>query len=163
MSELAKQTYGLVQVGKIKQHPSNPKKGNVKAIRESVDENDFYGAVIVQKSTGHILVGNHRWLAAKAEGLKKIPVIWLDVDDKAAKKIMLADNRTSDLGGYDQDILKSVLQEVLGDDALRGTGYTEADVDRMVRTSEAPSPKVEEFEATVKVHYTCPKCAFEWS
>ncbi len=44
-------------------HPKNPRKGNVDLIIESIEENGFYGALIVQKSTGYILTGNHRFVA----------------------------------------------------------------------------------------------------
>ena len=57
-----------VSIRKLKQHPKNPRRGNVKAIRASIDVHGFYGAIVAQRSTGHILAGNHRCIAAKRTG-----------------------------------------------------------------------------------------------
>lgn len=116
------QKYELVNVAVLKPHPENPRKGALMDIEESVDTNGFYGAVIAQKSTGHILAGTHRWKAAQNVGEEMVPVLWADVDNKQAVKILLADNRTSDLATYDQDKLSAILE---GLDDLSGTGFSE--------------------------------------
>lgn len=112
-----------VPVKKLKEHPRNPRRGDVERIKESIDENGFYGAVVAQKSTGFILAGNHRFKAAVASGAKTVPCHWVDVDDQAALKILLADNRTSDIAGYDEEALAQMLGELLDSGELRGTGY----------------------------------------
>src|SRR5690348_11723717 len=104
-------------------HPDNPRKGDVGVIGESIDAHGFYGAIIVQKSTGYVLVGNHRLLLAKERGAKKVPTIVVDVDDAAAKRIMLVDNRSSDKAGYDTQALLALLQAEGVE--LEGTGYTD--------------------------------------
>jgi ParB-like chromosome segregation protein Spo0J len=96
------QQYKIVPVEQLKIHPRNPRRGNQAIIAASIQHNGFFGAVVAQKSTGHILAGNHRYLAAVDAGAAKIPVIWLDVDDEAALKILLVDNRSNDLAGYDE-------------------------------------------------------------
>jgi ParB-like chromosome segregation protein Spo0J len=121
------QKYALVPVGDLRPHPSNPRKGAKEAIDESISQNGFYGAVIAQKSSSLILAGRHRWERAQAAGIATVPVIWVDVDDQAALRILAADNRTSDLAGYDAqalaDLLESVKTETGG---FEGTGYDEA-------------------------------------
>lgn len=121
-----------VKVDGLKTHPSNPRKGDLSAITRSIEINGFYGSIVAQKSTGYILAGNHRYMAAKANKAKEVPVIWVDVDDDEAKRIMLADNRTSDLGGYDEDALAELLRDVNATLSLDGTGYTEADLDALL-------------------------------
>lgn len=114
----------IVPVDRLSRHPRNPRRGNVDLIRESIDANGFYGAIVAQRSTGHILVGNHRYDAARAEGASEVPVIWLDVDDDRARRILLADNRTNDLAGYDEQELARLLAEIQAEtDSLVGTGY----------------------------------------
>ena len=112
-------------------HPKNPRKGNVDLIIESIEENGFYGALIVQKSTGYILAGNHRFVAGTEIGMEEFPVIFVDVDDRKALKILLADNKTSDDGTYDNSILFEVLQEFSIDDNLLGTGYSLEDFEKI--------------------------------
>ena len=124
MSLKIKQTYELVRidgdVDVLKEHPRNPRRGNVEAIEESVENNGWYGAIVAQKSTGYILAGNHRYRVAVAKGAKEVPVIWHDVDDETAVRILLADNRTADLGTYDEQTLGELLE---GLETLDGTGY----------------------------------------
>lgn len=125
---------GLEQVSlkELRPHPRNPRRGDIDVIARSIEVNGFYGAVVAQRSTGHILAGNHRYLAAQKEKAKEIPVIWLDVDDDEAHRIMLADNRTSDIGGYDEAALADLLRDVNASLSLDGTGYAEADLDALL-------------------------------
>lgn len=95
------QEYEMVPIDAIEPHPQNVNQGDVEAIVESIRHNRFYGAVTVQKSSNRIIAGKHRWLAAKKCGLNAVPVIWADVDDEEALRIMLADNRTTRLGFAD--------------------------------------------------------------
>lgn len=135
--KLVDQKYVLVSPAAIHLHPDNARLGDQEAIDVSVEENGFYGACIVQKSTGDILVGNHRFLSALAQKAKKIPVIYVDVDNVRARKIMLADNRTADGAKYDQKKLAKLLEDVQkeqedGAAALRGTGYDADDVEDLL-------------------------------
>lgn len=116
------QTYSVVPIDSVSPHPDNPRKGNVGVIEESINENDWYGAIVVQKSTGFIVAGNHRWLAAKARGATEIPAIFRDISDAKALRIMLVDNRSSDVATYDFELLDQLLR---GLDSLEGTGFDE--------------------------------------
>jgi hypothetical protein len=133
------QDYEVVPVDRIRPHPENPRHGNLEAIRESIRTNGFYGACLVQRSTGHILVGNHRYIAATEEGLLEVPVVWADVDDATARRIMLADNRTTDLATYDDSILIDLLTAVAHNDDLVGSGYTAADLELLTEAIMADS------------------------
>lgn len=129
----------------VKPHPRNPRQGNIGAIHQSIDANGFYGVIIAQKSTGHILAGNHRWQAARTAGATEIPVQWVDVDDDHALRILLADNRTNDLASYDDTALAELLTELAEIGDLEGTGYDGDDLDTlladlgMVGTIDFPS------------------------
>jgi len=116
-------TYEEVDVTTIKTHPANPRRGDLDVIKDSISVNGFYGSVVVNKRTSHILAGNHRYMAAKALGYDKVPVTWVDVGEHEEKRILAADNRTSELGGYDEAVLADLLQELSDADMLDGTGY----------------------------------------
>lgn len=118
----------FVSVDDIQPHPRNPRDGDVGAIVESLQEHGFYGSIIVQRSTGFILAGNHRWKAAVAAGMTHVPVQYLDVDDERAVRILLVDNRTSDRASYDNAELLALLSELPD---LRGTGYDAEDLDHL--------------------------------
>lgn len=110
----------IVPIDSIKQYHQNPRVGNMKAIRESIRENGIFRPIIVQRSTGEIIGGNHTWKAARQEGYTKVPVVFLDVDDQHAARIVLADNRTNDLSTYNTDVLADILKTL---PSGVGTGY----------------------------------------
>ena len=129
----------LVDVTKLKGYDKNPRKGNVKAIAESLQTNSQYRPIVVQKNSMKILAGNHTWRAAKELGWKKIAVVFVDVDDDQAKRIVLADNRTNDLAEYDNEILAELLKD-LGDSV--GTGYSEDDMNAIMNAVSADAEDV---------------------
>ena len=126
------QTFALVAVDRLVPHPRNPRQGDVAALRESLDANGWYGAVVAQRGTGRILAGNHRWRAAVQRGAKELPVLLVDCDDATALRILLADNRTSDRAAYDDAGLAELLQEVQAAGSLAGTGYADADLRQLL-------------------------------
>jgi ParB-like chromosome segregation protein Spo0J len=112
-----------VSIDTLVPHPENPRQGNVQAIASSIEEHGFYGTVVAQVSTRRILAGNHRIESARALGLGKVDVAWLDIDDDQARRILLADNRVGDLGVYDQAQLAELLKTLSEESDLVGTGY----------------------------------------
>lgn len=136
MAKIIKQEYDAkVDVEKLIWHPKNSRKGAAEPIRESIEANGFFGAVTVQKSTGHVITGNHRWREAKELGMKEIPVIWADVTDEEAQRMMNADNRTSDLATYDERLLADQLLELEASElGLLGTGYSDEDLAELVHS-----------------------------
>lgn len=109
-----------VKLSTLLQYPDNPRRGNVDAIKASLEANGQFRPVVVQKSTNYVLAGNHTVQAAEALGWTEVAAWVMDVDDEQAKRIVLADNRTADLGWYDDGDLLTLLE---GLDALDGTGY----------------------------------------
>jgi ParB-like chromosome segregation protein Spo0J len=132
IARICNERYELVSVERLKPHPKNPRRGDIAAIAKSIAKNGFYGAVVAQVSTGFIVAGNHRFEAAKREGVTQVPVIWVDVDDKAARLILWADNKTNDVAGYDDKALATLLEAARSDDDLVGTGYTEDDLEKLL-------------------------------
>lgn len=112
----------------------NPRQGDVSAIQKSLVVNGQYRPLVVNRGThtgrpDEVLAGNHTLMAARDAGWADLAVCWVDVDDDHAARIVAADNRTADLGGYDERLLA----ELLGDlPDLAGTGYTEDDLHRLV-------------------------------
>lgn len=114
----------LVPILSVKPHPKNPNRGDLNVVSDSVATHGFYGAIVAQKSTRQIIAGETRWRAAQAGGLTEVPVMFADVDDEEAERIMLADNRLRDLAGVDDAALQLLLEEIAQTSAgLDGTGY----------------------------------------
>lgn len=129
----------LVPIDEVDQFPGNPRNGDIDLIAESLTINGMYQPVVVQKSTGYILAGNHRYAALLSLGESQIPVIYVDVDDEQAARIALIDNRSSDLARYDDALLLEMLQTLSTEEAgLLGTGYSPLDVEDLLAHLNAP-------------------------
>jgi ParB-like chromosome segregation protein Spo0J len=122
-------------------HPENPRTGDIGVIVQSIEKNGWYGTIVAQRSTNYVLAGNHRLLAAHALNLPTVPVYWVDVDDTTARRIMLADNRASDIATYDDAALADLLRLVQEDDGtLYGTGFDEDDLAALLHDLDVFSP-----------------------
>jgi ParB-like chromosome segregation protein Spo0J len=122
-----------VDIALLKHHPRNANNGDVEAIKNSLAVNGWYGSVIVNKRSNHILAGNHRVMAAKALGWETVPVTWIDVDAKQELRILMADNRTTRLGQDDDAKLADILSELAATEiGLDGTGYSPQDLDALI-------------------------------
>lgn len=131
MTETAEpMTVVRVPIADLIPHPENPRVGDVDRIRESLRAHGQYKPVVVQTSTGYVLAGNHTRKAAIAEGWTELDAVFRDVDDEEARRILLADNRTSDLGGYDSGALLDLLGQL---PTLDGTGYTSEELAELQR------------------------------
>lgn len=132
----------LEPVGFLQEHPDNPRRGAVERIADSIAANGVYRAIVVQKSTGYILSGNHTYRAMVGAGAKRVPVTWVEVDDDGAKRILLSDNRTSEFGSIDQADLLAILNDLDGTDAgLIGSGYADFDLDDLAVEMERLTPQ----------------------
>lgn len=128
-------------IDSIQEHPDNARAGDEDMIDASLNAHGFYGAVLVQQSTGHIIVGNHRHRRLKAAGSVTIPTFFVDVDDDEALRILLNDNPTSDAAGYRVDELTQLLERLATSDrGLAGTGFESDDLARMLAELNPPAP-----------------------
>lgn len=116
-----------IPLNNLRTYPGNPRQGNVAVIKESLRTNTQYRAIVVQvddpdhpEGGGTVLAGNHTMLAAKELGWETIRADALDVNDEQARRIVLVDNRSADLGEYDHRQLAELLAEL---EDLTGTGY----------------------------------------
>lgn len=124
-----------VTLTKLTPHPRNVRQGDVGAISQSLTEHGQYRPIVVQRSTGQIIAGNHTYRAASSLGWKQVAVNYLDVTDEQALRILLVDNRTNDLASYDDNALVELLTELAAtEQTLTGTGYNEDDLDELLGT-----------------------------
>lgn len=92
----------LVPIDEVLPHPSNGRKGNVKAIQESLERFGQMIPIVAQASTRYTVKGNHTLAAAKKLGWDSILVDFKDMDDETALAYLIVDNRTSDKATYDK-------------------------------------------------------------
>jgi ParB-like chromosome segregation protein Spo0J len=136
-----------VAIDLLKHHPRNANHGDVDAIKKSLAVNGWYGSVVANLTTKHILAGNHRVMAAKALGWETVPVQWVDVTPEEELRILVVDNRTTRIGQDDTtkitDILAELANTAIG---LDGTGYSAVDLDALISELSGVADETPEFE-----------------
>ncbi|MFD7769823.1 ParB/RepB/Spo0J family partition protein [Streptomyces sp. NPDC059787] len=130
-----------VPVDDLSEYHRNPRSGDVEAIADSLRVNGQYKAIVVNRGThtgrpNEILAGNHTWAAAKQLGWEQIAATFIDVGDEDAARIVVVDNRTSDLAGYDSELLADILEELPD---LEGTGYDQEALDKLLDNRALPA------------------------
>lgn len=161
---IAQEYEPAVTLDRVHEHPDNPRRGDEDAIEASIDAHGFYGAVVAQRSTGYVLAGNHRRRIVARRGEPTIPVLWIDVDDEEALRILLNDNTSSDGSSYHDDSLTGLLERLSQTSTgLAGTGFGANDLERL-RAQLAPTPgglddvpKLDE-----GTEHSCPYCKAQW-
>ena len=133
-----------LDIKSVKEYPGNARKGNLAELKKSLESNGQYKPIVVQKSTNYVLAGNNTLKAAKELKWTEIQAVFVECDDNEAKRINLADNRTSDLATYNMEALAELLADVSGFD---GTGYTIDDLDDLMATLEEVSINEKKFIA----------------
>ncbi len=144
--------------------PGNPRHGDVEAIAESLRRFGQRKPVVIDPD-GVILAGNHLYQAALLLGWEEMAFANTDdLSPEDRQAYVLADNRLSDLGGYDNDALAAQLREAADlPDGLDGTGYSPGDVDFLELLA---AKEHVEFDARIPGHnqvtdvpdMTCPNC-----
>ncbi|MFJ4469550.1 hypothetical protein ACIP2X_18945 [Streptomyces sp. NPDC089424] len=150
-----------VALGDLRPFPGNARRGDPGVILQSLVRTGQFRSLIV-RDTGDglvVLAGNHTLQALLAHGPgpcgltttvdgEELPCAlcsareWepaarceiVTCDDATATRINLVDNRSAELGGWDQEALAALIAGLDGD--LDGTGYTDADLDNLVAAIE---------------------------
>lgn len=138
-----------VRLDELHTYYRNANRGDIDAIAGSLKANSQYRPVVgnIGTYTGRpfeVLAGNHTLLAHRklAETHPDDPrwdgisVAWGDWDEETCTKIVVADNRTAELGTMDFQGLKELLDSV---STLDGTGYTDLDYQALAQSLTPPS------------------------
>lgn len=158
----------------------NPRIGDTDAIAASLRAHGQYKPIVVNKGThtgrpDEVLAGNHTLSAIRslAESdaddpqWQQVHTWTVDVDEDIANRIVIADNRTADLGSYDNEQLLSLLQTI-EDAELPTVGYEDHDImslqtllgDSTEAFADFSDP-LEESDTNSTLH-KCPKCGHEF-
>jgi len=133
-----------VPIDSLRALPDNPRRGDVDAVAASLSRFGQRKPIVVRKDDGTIIAGNHTWQAAKKLGWTKIAVAYVGDDDVTAQAYALADNRTAELGDYDDELLKQLIESVgqVDSDLLHDSGWSDDAVKELLEKIESQTPKV---------------------
>jgi hypothetical protein len=139
----ALQKYGAGYRGDVPLHllkhvAENARKGATAEVIESVREFGQHRPMVVQISTGEVIVGNHLFKALKSLGAHEGWVYLVDDDDSKALRRAIADNATGDKATWDEEVLAKQLEEV---GAL--PGFEQKDVDKLLRSLQPEEDQAE--------------------
>lgn len=117
-----------VDIDKLSFLEGNPRKGDIEAVAKSYKQFGQRKPIVATKDYV-VIAGNHQLAAARQLGWDKIAVVITDDDELTAKAFALADNRTAELGSYDDDLLADLLSEVSSvPELMDSTGFSEDDL-----------------------------------
>jgi len=147
-----------VPIMELREFPNNPRRGDVELLVESLGYHGQYRPIVANRRTSEVLAGWHTLKAARKLGWQMIAVTWVDVDPITAKRIVLADNRMTDLANYDDTALLDLLMML---ENLEGTGFNHDDLlklesivtgqlEEITNPTDTP-PKEEDEDFKVKV------------
>jgi DNA modification methylase len=130
-------------IGSLAALPGNARRGDVEAVKRSYVRFGQRKPIVGRVADRTVLAGNHQLQAALELGWDQIAVVWADDDEATGKAFALADNRTSDLGSYDDDALLKLLLAVQseGDDGLlAATGFDDAALQALIASENQVVP-----------------------
>ncbi len=128
-----------VPIDRIAPSKRNPRRsfseGNLSDLSDSIREHGLVQPIVVRPLGGEagryeIVAGERRWRAAQKAGLKNIPVILRDVDDRTALEIAIVENvQRADLNPVEEAIGYQQL--------IDNHGYTQADLGGVIGKSRS--------------------------
>lgn len=128
-----------VPIDKLQGLPNNPRLGDVNAVMASLARFGQRKPIVARYDDGTIIAGNHTWQAAKQLGWTEIAVAYVGDDDVTAQAYALADNRTAELGSYDEQALKDLIEQVhaVVPEFVRDAGWSDEAVKELVAKIES--------------------------
>ena len=97
-----------VAIGELKVDPENARthdEANIEAIAASLKEFGQLKPVVANRRNGQLLAGNGTLEAARRLGWTHLAVVWGEYDAKAQRGFSIADNRTAELAGWNDELL----------------------------------------------------------
>lgn len=128
----------MVGIDSVQPAPWNYNNGDVEVIARSIEMNGMYRPITVHAETGHIIAGNHTWLACKELGASRVPIITLDVDEVTAKRIAIEDNEAARRAIADRGQLLDLLDDIHSVTGEYLASISERDVEVLKALEEMP-------------------------
>lgn len=137
-----------VKIEEIKAYKNNAKKHDaeqIKLIANSIKQFGFRQPVVLDKNM-EIIIGHGRLEAAKTLGMKTVPCVMADdLSDEQIKALRIADNKLSEKGSWDNDVLAEELKEISESINMLDLGFGEFELEILTGDFE-PTPYNDEEE-----------------
>lgn len=172
-----------VPLGELRRWPRNPKAHDLGTIGASLRRFGMVESLVMDERSGRLVAGHGRLeqlvaerdsrlapprrIRVREDGEWLVPVLRGVAfrDDREAEAYLVASNETTIKGGWEERELAVLLSDLVkqGDDALVGTGFSDADVRAMTASLAAAelgalSGTGEETGVEMNPTVTCPNC-----
>jgi hypothetical protein len=133
------------RIDQLKPDPRNPRRHTAKQIRQIAESIRSFGFnVPILVDTDHkVIAGHGRLLACRQLGRAEVPTIRLEhLSDAQARAFMVADNRLTEIAGWDDRLLGEQLRELADltlDFSLEVTGFDMAEIDLLIERASVPA------------------------
>jgi hypothetical protein len=144
-----------VAIGDLQPYEKNPKmhsKQQIEMIAKSIKEFGFTSPIITTTS-GMIVAGHARFAAAKELKMEEVPVIKLELSHEKAMAYVVADNRLSELGDFDVDLLNELLADIgkIPEFDLESTGYGQDVFDELLINAMTGLDEFDDIQGTLDI------------
>jgi hypothetical protein len=112
--------YGEMAPDQILANPMNHRRhpgAQLDAFRGALREVGFVQAVIVNRTTSHLIDGHMRVEEALRQGIPKIPVVFVDLDEREERAVLASFDSIGELAYRDNDALRALLDSFTVADA----------------------------------------------
>lgn len=119
----------------------------VTKLRASIREFGFVNPVIIDADY-NVIAGHGRLMAAKEEGIKEIPCVFVDyLTDAQKKAYILADNRMAMDAGWDEELLRVEIEALQGENFdVSFTGFSDDDLADLFAGDSKSDAKDDDFD-----------------
>jgi hypothetical protein len=151
----------FVRLAEVLGADRNAKTHSLPDIKASIRRFGFVAPLVRNSTTGKLVAGHGRTEALRQlqrekvtrperielapDGEWLVPLVSVSFADKSAEEAyLIADNRLSEIGGVDQQTLTAMLADLRDADALIGVGFSEKEVDAMLKAAAKDAPTLAE-------------------
>jgi len=142
-----------IHIDKVLEFKGNPKQHDLDDLADSLETFGYIAPIIVNSENMQILAGHGRLDALKRlrdtgeqppTGIDvnwRVPVIDVALDPELHEAYIVRDNKSTEVGGWNKDLLKQILERQHELGMLKATGYSDSEIAKMMKGSAGLWPE----------------------
>lgn len=121
--------FDWIDVADLKPWLKNPRWNDqaVQPVAASIEEFGFGAPIVVQSGSNMIIAGHTRLKAAIRLGWKKVPCRILEITDRNAERLAIADNKTNEIADWNEEHLQEIM-EAFEPEELENLGFNDEEL-----------------------------------
>jgi ParB-like chromosome segregation protein Spo0J len=174
---------GVIALSEVQKLERNPKRHDLESMSASMKRFGFIDRIVINEVTGHLIAGHGRidaLLARKETGEAPpegimiertedgyeewlIPCDYVQIAPTEEEAAAIALNRIGERGGWDEEELSRILEELSAESSIEGLGFSEDEIEALLGAIEMDLSDLEFHEASEESEeIICPKCGFRF-